>query len=189
MSTDPRIIALYDRALEGFVAFGPDFLTPIGGTPTDEDRARAMIGTLDPAEVTRWAQGVVAALRERPEVAGGIGAIGFCWGGAAVGRLAVAEPGLGAAVVYCGRQPAAEGVPWIEAPLPLHDAGEDPGVNAGIEAFTAALDAHGKRYELFMYEGANHAFTNDTNAARYDPEAAAQAWARTIACLEQHLAG
>ena len=106
-----------------------------------------------------------------------------------VNRLAAAGAGLDAGVAYYGRQLPAEQVPQIDAPLLLHYAGLDRRINEGIEEFTTALDAHGKAYEMFLYEGANHAFNNDTNAARYDREAADLAWGRTVAFLKKYLAG
>ncbi|MDF1586606.1 dienelactone hydrolase family protein [Marinimicrococcus flavescens] len=174
-------------AVAGFAALAPDFLSPEGGTPDDPDKARDMIGELDGEAVVAWARAAVAALRARQETTQAIGAMGFCWGGGVVGRLAAAEPGLQAAVVYYGRQPEAQAVASIEAPLLLHYAGLDERINAGIPAFEKALKDHGKTYELHVYEGVNHAFNNDTNAARYDKEAAETAWQRTTAFLHEHL--
>jgi carboxymethylenebutenolidase len=99
----------------------------------------------------------------------------------------VADPSLKAAVVYYGEQPPAEDVPKITAALLLHYAGLDDRINSGIPAFEAALKASNKIYELYMYEGVNHAFNNDTNAARYNKEAADLAWGRTVAFLKKHL--
>jgi carboxymethylenebutenolidase len=117
-----------------------------------------------------------------------VGAVGFCWGGGQVNALAVAEPTLAAGVVYYGRQPPADAVANVKAPLLLHYAEMDPGINAGIAEFEAALKAAGKTYELHIYPGVNHAFNNDTNAARYDKGAADLAWSRTLAFLRKHLA-
>ncbi|KPL54584.1 carboxymethylenebutenolidase [Prosthecomicrobium hirschii] len=175
-------------ALAGFVAFGVDFLSPLGGTPEDADKARDMIGTLDAAAVVGWGRAVLAGLAARPETNGKVGAVGFCWGGGQVTALAVAEPKLGAGVAYYGRQPKSEAVAAIQAPLMLHYGGLDQGINAGIPAFETALKAAGKRYELHVYENVNHAFNNDTNAARYDKAAADLAWTRTVGFLKAHLA-
>lgn len=175
-------------AAEGFLALGLDYLSPIGGTPADEDKGRDMIGTLKQPEVVASGRAAVAFLEKHPDGNGKVGAVGFCWGGLAVNNLAVAEPNLDAGVAYYGRQPAADQVANIKAPLMLHYAGLDEPVNAGIPAYEAALKAAGKTYELHMYPGANHAFNNDANAARYNKEAADLAWSRTIAFFKKHLA-
>lgn len=167
-------------AVEGFVALAVDFLSPLGGTPDDPDAAREMIGTLDLASVTENARTAIGWLSRSALTNGRVGIVGFCWGGGVAGRVAVAEPSLGAAVVFYGPVPDPDGAAAIQAPLLLHYAGLDERINAGIPAFRQALDAAGKHYELHMYEGANHAFHNDTSEARYDPEVAAQAWERTI---------
>jgi carboxymethylenebutenolidase len=173
-------------ALEGFVALAPDFLSPSGGTPENEDTARDMIGKLDGAQTVANGVASVAFLKAHEAANGKAGAMGFCWGGGAVGNLAAADPGLAAGVVYYGRQPAAADVPKITAPLMLHYASLDERINAGIPEFEAALKAAGKTYELHMYEGANHAFNNDTSEARYNKAAADLAWSRTVAFLKQH---
>jgi carboxymethylenebutenolidase len=175
-------------AVEGFLAFAPDLLSPIGGTPADADKARDMIGTLKGPDVVGWLQGVVAGLRTRPDVNGKVGVVGFCWGGGMVNALAVAEPTLNAAVAYYGKQPDAAQVPSIQAPLMLHYAGLDERIDAGIPAYEAALKANGKAYELFLYPGVNHAFNNDTSAERYNKAAADLAWQRSIAFLKKYLA-
>ena len=175
-------------ALEGFTALAPDFLSPAGGTPENEDTARDMIGKLDGAQTVANGVASVAFLKAHEAVNGKAGAIGFCWGGGMVGSLAVADPGLAGGVVYYGRQPAAADVPKITAPLLLHYASLDERINAGIAEFEAALKAAGKSYELHMYEGANHAFNNDTSEARYSKMAADLAWDRTVAFLKKNAA-
>ena len=175
-------------ALEGFVAFAPDYLTYIGGTPADEDKARDMIGTLKPEDVNAISRDVRDALSQHKGVNGKVGAIGFCWGGGYVNSLAVADPKLNAGVAYYGIQPKSEDVAKIKAPLMLHYAGLDDRVNAGIKDFEAALKADKKTHELFIYDGVNHAFNNDTNPARYNKAAADLAWGRTIGFLKKHLA-
>jgi carboxymethylenebutenolidase len=174
-------------AVDGFQALAVDFLSPVGGTPSDQDKARDMIGTLQAPDVTSWAQGAVAYLRSNPSSNGKVGAVGFCWGGGVIGRLAVAEPTLNAGVVYYGQQPPAEDVAKIKAPLLLNYAGMDERINAGIPAFEEALKAGGKDYTLYTYEGAQHAFLNDTNEARYNKEAADLAWGRTLDFFKKHL--
>ncbi len=175
-------------ALEGFVAFGVDYLSPLGGTPDDADKARDMIGTLKPEDVVAHSKKVLATLAAHPKVNGEVGAIGFCWGGGQVNSLAAADVALAAGVAYYGRQATAAEVPAIKAPLMLHYASLDERVNAGIAEFETALKANSKSYELHMYEGANHAFNNDTNTARYNKEAADMAWGRTVAFLKKNTA-
>jgi len=175
-------------ALEGFVALAPDFLSSLGGTPTDEEKARAMFGELDAAGVVADEVATVAFLKGHDLGNGKVGAVGFCWGGGAVNDLAVASPDLGAAVAYYGRQPKADDVAKIKAPLLLHYAGLDERINAGIDAYKAALDAAGTEYTVYVYDGVNHAFNNDTSEARYDKTAAELAWGRTIAFFKEKLA-
>ncbi len=175
-------------ALEGFVALAPDFLSPNGGTPANEDEARNMFQSLDMAGATANGEATRAFLAGHEKTNGKVGAIGFCWGGGMVNRMAVASPELGAGVAYYGSQAPADQVPAIKAPLMLHYASLDERINAGIDAYKAALDANGKTYELHMYEGVNHAFNNDTSSARYDKAAADLAWSRTIEFLKNNLA-
>ena len=176
-------------ALEGFVAFGADYLAPAGGTPADEEKAREMIGALKPEDVLAYSKGAIKALAAHPQANGKAGAVGFCWGGGMVNALAVADPTLAAGVAYYGRQPDAAAVPAIKAPLLLHYGGLDERINAGTADFEKALKANNKVFELYVYEGANHAFNNDTNAARYDKAAADLAWGRTVAFLKENVAG
>ncbi|KSV76452.1 carboxymethylenebutenolidase [Sinorhizobium sp. GW3] len=175
-------------ALEGFLALAPDFLSPAGGTPTDEDKAREMIGALDAAATTANAAATVAFLEGHAQSTGKVGAIGFCWGGGLVNRLAVGSPDLKAGVAYYGAQPKAEDVPKIKAALLLHYAGLDERINAGIDAYQKALKDNGKDATIYVYEGVNHAFNNDTSAARYDKAAADLAWNRTVEFLKAKLA-
>ncbi|MEZ0170488.1 dienelactone hydrolase family protein [Microvirga sp. TS319] len=175
-------------AAEGFIALGLDYLSPMGGTPEDEDKGREMIGQLKAPDVIACGKAAVAYLKGLPDGNGKVGAVGFCWGGGAVNTLAVNEPDLNAGVAYYGGQPKAEDVPKIRAALMLHYGGLDERINAGIPAYEAALKQAGKTYEIYVYEGANHAFNNDTNAARYDKEAAGLAWSRTVEFLKKHLA-
>ncbi|HEY0568526.1 MAG TPA: dienelactone hydrolase family protein [Xanthobacteraceae bacterium] len=174
-------------ALEGFLALAVDMLSPHGGTPKDEDKAREMFGTLKLDETEKQLAAAVRFLEQHAESTGRVGAIGFCWGGGMVNRLAAANPNLKAGVAYYGRQIAAERVPAIQASLLLQYAGNDEPVNAGIAAYEAALKANGKKYLIHHYEGAQHAFNNDTNAARYNKLAADLAWERTIAFLKEEL--
>jgi len=174
-------------ALAGFLALAPDLLSPMGGTPTNEDTARDMIGKLDGKQTTQNLVSAVAFLKQHAHGNGKVGAVGFCWGGGPVGDLVVNAPELDACVVYYGRQPRAAEVEKIRAPLLLHYAGLDARINAGIPAFVDALEKTNKKYTLHMYEGANHAFNNDTSEARYNKQAADQAWSRTIAFFKANL--
>jgi carboxymethylenebutenolidase len=176
-------------ALEGFVAFGADYLAPQGGTPVDEEVGKEMIGKIKPEEQVAYSQAAIKALIAHPQGTGKAGAMGFCWGGGAVNALAVADPTLAAGVAYYGRQAPAADVPKITAPLMLHYASLDERINAGIAEYETALKANNKTYELHMYDGVNHAFNNDTNAARYNKEAADLAWGRTVAFLKKHAGG
>lgn len=175
-------------AAAGFVALAPDLLSSAGGTPADEDRARDMIRELDAERTVGDLRAAVAWLADRSRTTGKVGAVGFCWGGGIVNRLAVAEPELDAAVVFYGASPKPEEVSAIRAPLLLHYAGLDERINETVPAYEAALRRAGKTYRLHMYEGANHAFHNDANGARYDARAAALAWERTVAFLRETLA-
>lgn len=175
-------------ALEGFIALAPDFLSPSGGTPENEDQAREMIGKLDPAATAANAEASLQYLAKLDGANGKVGAIGFCWGGGLVNRFATVSPELKAGIAYYGAQAPAEEVPKINAALMLHYAGLDERINAGIDAYRKALEENGKTFEIHMYDGVNHAFNNDTSAARYDKAAADLAWQRTVAFLKANLA-
>ncbi len=173
-------------ALEGFLAYAVDMLSPLGGTPADEDQARDMISTLNPGDTARRIAAAVPFLEHRAESTGKVGIVGFCWGGGIVNRVAVLAPDLRAGVIYYGLQVPADQVAAIQAPLLLHYAGLDQRVNAGIAAYEAALKANKKRYTIYVYPDANHAFNNDTSN-RYDKPAADLAWNRTIAFFKANL--
>ncbi len=173
-------------ATDGFVAFAPDALTPLGGYPNDEEKAAQLFGQLD--EVKRAEDLIAAAgfLKSRPECTGQIGAVGFCFGGTIVNTMAVRIPDLGAAVPFYGGQPNATDAAKIKAPLMLHYAGKDDRVNAGWPAYETALKANNVKYQAFFYSNVNHGFHNDTTP-RYDEAAAKLAWSRTIAFLKENL--
>jgi len=175
-------------AVDGFLALSPDLLSPLGGTPADADQAAKMIGTLNAGETIARLAGTVSYLARHAESTGKVGVVGFCWGGGMVNRLAAAGTSLNAGVAYYGAQIPVADVPKITASLVLHYASIDERINAGIADYEAALKANNKTYEKYMYEGASHAFNNDTNAARYNKEAATLAWGRTIAFLKKALA-
>ena len=174
-------------AAAGFLAFGPDALTPLGGYPGNDDDGRDMQGQLDRDKVTNDFVAAAGFLMEHPDSTGRVGAVGFCFGGGMVNTLAVRLPDLGAAVPFYGGQPPADQVSRIGAPLMIHYAGLDERINAGWPAYQAALDAADKEYTMYMYENTNHGFHNDTTP-RYDEAAAQLAQERTIAFFREHLA-
>jgi carboxymethylenebutenolidase len=174
-------------AVSGYLTLGIDALSPEGGTPDNEDTARDMIGKLTAETAAQRCAAALRFLAAHPRSTGKVGAVGFCWGGGTVNAVATIEPQLGAGIAYYGRQVPAERVANIRAALMLHYASKDERINAGIPAFEAALKAAGKSYELHMYEGVDHAFNNDTNAARFDANAARLAWERSLAFLAKHL--
>lgn len=176
-------------ALAGHHAVAVDFLSPAGGTPVDQDAARAAIGRLDLATATADGVALLAALRARAGGNGRVGAIGFCWGGAMVNRLAVdAGAGLDAGVPYYGTAPAPAEAARVRAPLLIHLAQLDERVNATAIPWAAALRTAGADAEAIIHPGVNHAFNNDTSAERYNKAAADRAWARTLAFLSRRLA-
>jgi len=174
-------------ALDNFVAFAPDALTPLGGYPASgEDEARTLFQKLDQAKTREDMVAAAAFLKARPECTGRVGVVGFCYGGSIANMLATRIPDLGAAVPFYGGQPAAEDVAKIKAPLLIHYAGTDERVNAGWPAYETALKAAGAKYTMHMYDGTQHGFNNDTTP-RYDKAAAALAWQRTIDFFNMHL--
>jgi len=185
---NPHIIDVTKRvAAEGFIALGVDALSPFGGTPSDEDKGRELIGKLDPAKnLQNYLKGL-EYLRSRKDGNGKTGCVGFCWGGGMANKLAVSDPKLLAAVAYYGAQAAAEDVPKIKASLILQYGGLDERINAGIPAYEAALKENHIDYKVYIYEGVNHAFNNDTSPTRYNEAAAKLAWQRTISLFKAKL--
>jgi carboxymethylenebutenolidase len=173
-------------ALDGFIAFAPDALYPLGGYPGDEDKARALFGQLD--QVKTRADFVAAAelLKKLPEGSGKVGCVGFCYGGGVANYLATVAD-LKACVPFYGQQPPAAEVAKIKAPLLIHDAERDERILAGWPAYETALKANKVDYQHYVYPGTEHGFNNDTTP-RYDEAAAKLAWQRTIAFFKQHLA-
>ncbi len=174
-------------ALDGFMAFAPDALTPLGGYPGDEDKARAAFATLDQAKTREDFLASVAWLRARADGNGKLGAVGFCYGGGIVHWLATRLPDLQAAVPFYGNSPAPEEAAKVKAPLMVQLAAVDERINAAWPAYEAALKAAGVRYQMHQYPGTQHGFNNDTTP-RYDAAAAKLAWERTVAFFKQHLA-
>lgn len=175
-------------ALAGFLAIAPDLLAPQGGTPVDEDKARDLIGTTNYDLALAQARAFADKSRHLPRSSGKVGIVGFCWGGAFVNRMALAG-GVDAGVAYYGPAPAPAEAAKVRTPLMLHYAGKDSRVAQTGEPWIAALKAADKPVEAFTYPGVDHAFNNDTSAARYDKAAADLAWGRTIAFLHRHLDG
>jgi carboxymethylenebutenolidase len=171
----------------GYLALGVDALSPFGGTPANEDEGRTLIGKLDAAQNLQNYLRAYDYLATRPDCNGRFGCVGFCWGGALANQLAVNDPRVRAAVAYYGRQPEAVDVPKIKGAVQLHYGGLDERINAGIPAYEAALKAARVPYELYTYEGTNHAFHNDTSTARYNETAAKLSWQRTLAFFDKYL--
>ena len=184
---NPHIRDVAERvAMKGFVAVAPDALSPVGGTPEDVDEARSQIQKLDSTSTVKNFVAAVKYLKTHPQTTGKVGVMGFCWGGGMTNQVAVNSPDVQAAIPFYGRQPASEDVPKIKAALLAHYASHDERINAGIPAFEAALKAAAIEYSVFMYEGTQHAFFNDTGP-RYHENAAKLAWDRTITFLKQKL--
>lgn len=173
-------------AAAGFLALGPDALTPLGGYPGTDDEGREMQRRLDRETMAEDFIAGARWLMSHAESTGRVGAVGFCFGGGMVGTLAVRMPELGAGVIFYGSQPDVADVPRIQAPLLINYAGLDERINSGWPRFQQALDEHGKTYTMHMYPDVNHGFHNDTTP-RYDEEAATLAQDRTIAFFDEHL--
>ena len=173
---------------EGFLSLAPDALSPVGGTPEDQDKGREMFSQLNREETVNNFVAAVKYLKTHPRSTGKVGCTGFCWGGAMTNQVAVNAPDLNAAVPYYGSTPAPEDVPKIKAPVMAHYAGNDERINAGIPAFEEALKKAGIEYQIFIYDGAEHSFNNDTGT-RYNKEAADLAWGRTVGFFREKLKG
>lgn len=171
-------------ALEGFTALGLDFLTPLGGTPTDPDAARALFPQLPAEAVIAQGRAALKYLASRPDATAKTGAVGFCWGGGAVNDLAVSVPELSAGVVFYGRSPDLAKVPGIKARLLIQQASRDTRLVQMLPDYEKALKAADIQYEAIVYPDVDHAFMNDTSAERYNAATAKQAWARTVAFLK-----
>ncbi|MET0517411.1 MAG: dienelactone hydrolase family protein [Burkholderiaceae bacterium] len=173
-------------AVDGFIAFAPDALAPLGGYPGDEDKARDLFGKLDAPKTRADMVAAVRGLQALPGGSGRVGVVGFCWGGGIANYLATQLPELAAAVPFYGGQPPAAEVARIRAPLLIHYAGNDTRINAGWPAYESALKAAGVSYEAFTYPGVEHGFNNDTTP-RYDATAAQLAWQRTLTFFKVRL--
>ncbi len=173
-------------ALDGFLAFAPDMLTPLGGYPGDEDKARALFAQLDQAKCREDFLAAYEVLKARPESNGKVGVVGFCYGGGIAHMLATRLPTLAAAVPFYGNHPPAEDAAWVKAPLLIHFADVDERINAAWPAYEKELKAAEVRYTAHRYPGTQHGFNNDTTP-RFDAAAAQLAWGRTLAFLKTHL--
>ncbi|MEM8950153.1 MAG: YghX family hydrolase [Pseudomonadota bacterium] len=173
-------------AKAGFMALAPDGLTSVGGYPGNDEDGRALQKTVDRVALMNDFFAGYEHLAAHDDSTGKVGAVGFCYGGGVCNALAVAYPELNASVPFYGRHAAAEDVPKIQAPLLLHFGELDQRINEGWPAYEAALKEHGKVYEAYIYEGANHGFHNDSTP-RYDEAHAALAWERTIGWFETYL--
>jgi len=174
-------------ALEGFLALSPDLLSLVGGTPPSEDAARDLHTKMNREEAIAASVAAVSYLGKHEESTGKVGTVGFCFGGGVVNRMATDSPDLAAGVAYYGTQPPADKVPAIKAALMLHYAENDENINKGIAAYEAALKANNKKFTINSYPGTQHAFNNDTGAARYNKPAADLAWERTIGFFKEQL--
>ncbi len=174
-------------ALDGFMAFAPDALTPLGGYPGDEDKARTAFATLDQAKTRAAFLDCVRLLRARADGNGKLGAVGFCYGGGIVHWLATELPDLQAAVPFYGNTPEPALAAKVKAPMLVQLAAVDERINAAWPAYEAALKAAGARVEMHQYPGTQHGFNNDTTP-RYDVPAAKLAWERTVGFFKRHLA-
>lgn len=175
-------------ALDGFVAFAPDALFPLGGYPGDEDKAREAFRQLDQTKTREDFVAATGFLKARPECTGRVGAVGFCYGGGMVNFLATRlGTDLSAGVAFYGSAPNLDDVPKIKAPLMIQSAEVDERINASWPAFEQALKAANVRYERHLYPGTQHGFNNDTTP-RFDAAAAKLAWERTVAFLKRYVA-
>ena len=173
-------------ALDGFIAFAPDALFPLGGYPGDEDKARALFGKLDATKTRADFVAAAQLLKSLPNGNGKVGVVGFCYGGGIANYLPTVIPDLAAAVAFYGAQPPAAEAAKIKTPMLIHDAEKDERIRAGWPAFEAALKASGVSYQYFVYPGTEHGFNNDTTP-RFDDKAAKAAWQRTVALFNSTL--
>jgi carboxymethylenebutenolidase len=201
MSKRPAVIVIHENrglnphiedvarrlAVEGYLVLAPDLLSVNGGTPPEEDKARELHQKTAREDMIAAALAAIAVMQKHHESTGKVGAVGFCFGGGVVNRMAAGSPDLAAAVPYYGEQAPAAMVPAIRASLLLQYAENDERINKGISAYEAALKANNKQYTIHIYPGTQHAFNNDAGGARYNKAAAELAWSRTLAFLAQNL--
>ncbi|WP_248800387.1 YghX family hydrolase [Pseudomonas sp. MWU13-2105] len=174
-------------AKAGYIALAPDGLSSVGGYPGNDDKGRELQLTVDPEKLMNDFFAAIEWLMQHDTTTGKVGITGFCYGGGVANAAAVAYPELSAAVPFYGRQPKAEEVVRIKAPLLLHYAELDKPITDGWPAYEQALKAAGKVYEAHIYAGVNHGFHNDSTP-RYDEAAAKLAWDRTLGWFRRYLA-
>ena len=174
-------------ALEGYNVLVPDGLSPMGGTPKDTDQAAQMIAKLDAADTTANYVAAVSFMKREPGSTGKVGLVGFCWGGGFVNLTSIASPDVNAAVVYYGLALKPDDVAKVHAPTIVHLGALDQRIDSTYPPFQEALKGSGKKYTIYTYEGANHAFNNDSDPTRYVESAAKPAWERTLALFKENL--
>jgi carboxymethylenebutenolidase len=185
---NPHIKEVAKRvANAGYIALAADALSPFGGTPANEEEARGLFAKIDAAKNLQNFLDSLTYLRKLPEGNGKTACVGFCWGGGMANDLAVNDPQLNAAVAYYGRQAKATDVPKIKASVMLHYGGLDERINAGIPAYREALEANKIEHQIFVYDGVNHAFNNDSSPTRYNEAAAKLAWDRTLDLFKKEI--
>jgi carboxymethylenebutenolidase len=174
-------------ALEGYNVIVPDALSPQGGTPSSSDAAVPMIAKLDAGDTVANYVAAASYIKKDAGSIGKVGVIGFCWGGAMSNQTALASPDINAAVVYYGLAPKPEDVAKVHAPTIVHLGALDKRIDDTYPPFEAALKGKGKSYTIYKYEGANHAFNNDSDPTRYNESAAKPAWERTLSHFKANL--
>lgn len=185
---NPHIKEVAKRvANAGYIALAADALSPFGGTPANEEEARGLFAKIDAAKNLQNFLDSLTYLRKLPEGNGKTACVGFCWGGGMANDLAVNDPQLNATVAYYGRQAKATDVPKIKASVMLHYGGLDERINAGIPAYREALEANKIEHQIFVYDGVNHAFNNDSSPTRYNEAAAKRAWDRTLDLFKKEI--
>lgn len=185
---NPHIKEVAKRvANAGYIALAADALSPFGGTPANEEEARGLFAKIDVAKNLQNFLDSLTYLRKLPEGNGKTACVGFCWGGGMANDLAVNDPQLNATVAYYGRQAKATDVPKIKASVMLHYGGLDERINAGIPAYREALEANKIEHQIFVYDGVNHAFNNDSSPTRYNEAAAKLAWDRTLDLFKKEI--
>jgi carboxymethylenebutenolidase len=173
-------------ALDGFMAFAPDALTPLGGYPGDEDKAREAFAKLEQPKTQQDFLAAAQWLKSRPDSTGKLGVVGFCYGGGVVHMLSTHMPELSAGVAFYGSAPAPEDASKVKAALQVHQAGIDERTNASWPAYETALKSARVKHEVHSYAGTQHGFNNDTTP-RYNATAAKLAWQRTVAFFKANL--